>query len=77
MARRIEDINGLLSKLTSGTISPEEKIILEQIAQEDPFVKDAMDGYLKLKKDQSKSLKELGNLVQEKGRQKRSSNRYL
>ena len=77
MAEPSYDINTLLKKLTSGTIREEERNALEEIAREDPFVKEAMEGYLQRSTDQSKNLAELEALIREKSRHKKSTGNYL
>ncbi|MCB0688348.1 MAG: TonB family protein [Saprospiraceae bacterium] len=72
MALPNQDIKILLVKLTSGTITQEERTMLERIARVDPFVADAMKGYLKVKTNQVKNLEQLGDLIQAKARKERA-----
>ena len=67
------NINDLLTKLTSRTLSDAERALLDQMAEEDPFIREAMEGYLNNPSNQSDNLKDLRRTLEKK----RSYNRSI
>lgn len=59
MGNHNQHIRDLLVKLTSGSLSGEEKALLDRLSAEDPFLKDAMDGYLGQERDQTGHIEDL------------------
>ena len=67
------NINDLLTKLTSRTLSDAERALLDQMAEEDPFIREAIEGYLNNPSNQSDNLKDLKRTLEKK----RSYNRSI
>ncbi|MBK8504115.1 MAG: TonB family protein [Saprospiraceae bacterium] len=63
MALHHREIKDLLKKLTTGTISEQERLRLRHQASDDPFLQDAVEGYETLERDQSSHLTELKQRV--------------
>lgn len=67
------NINDLLTKLTSRTLTDAERALLDRMAEEDPFIREAMEGYLNNPLNQSDNLRDLKRSLEKK----RSSNQSI